>query len=126
LKRLEKIKEVNKDEFLKNRDLQDIASYRLLVAIESALSLCYHVSAKKLKKAPGDYVECFIILADEEIIPRDLSEKLKKMTRFRNMLVHMYWKIEYEVVFDILQESLDDLRQFSNAITALLKPQPGI
>ncbi len=41
LKRLEKIKEVTKDEFLKNRDLQDIASYRLLVAIESALSLCY-------------------------------------------------------------------------------------
>ena len=126
LKRLEKIKEVNKDEFLKDRDLQDIASYRLLVAIESALSLCYHVSAKKLKKAPGDYVECFIILADEEIIPHDLSEKLKKMARFRNMLVHMYWKIEYEIVFDILQENLDDLRQFSNAITALLKPQPGI
>ena len=126
LKRLEKIKEVDKDEFLKNRDLQDIASYRLLVAIESALSLCYHVSAKKLKKAPGDYVECFIILADEEIIPRELSEKLKKMARFRNMLVHMYWKVEYEVVFDILQDSLEDLRQFSSAIAALLKPQPGI
>ncbi|MGD2091661.1 MAG: DUF86 domain-containing protein [Candidatus Aminicenantes bacterium] len=126
LKRLEKIKEVHKDEFLKNKDLQDIASYRLLVAIESALSLCYHVSAKKLKKAPGDYAECFIILADEEIIPRDLSEKLKKMSRFRNMLVHMYWKVEYEVVFDILQDSLDDLRQFSDAITSLLKPQPGI
>jgi uncharacterized protein YutE (UPF0331/DUF86 family) len=126
LKRLEKIKEVNKDEFLKNRDLQDIASYRLLVAIESALSLCYHVSAKKLKKAPGEYAECFILLADEEIISCDLSEKLKKMARFRNMLVHMYWKIEYEVVFDILQDSLDDLRQFSNAITALLKPQNGI
>jgi uncharacterized protein YutE (UPF0331/DUF86 family) len=126
LKRLEKIKEVDKDEFLKNRDLQDIASYRLLVAIESALSLCYHVSAKKLKKAPGEYAECFIILADEEIIPRDLSDKLKKMARFRNMLVHMYWKIEYEIVFDILQENLDDLRQFSDAITALLQPQPGI
>ena len=38
----------------------------------------------------------------------------------------MYWKIEYEVVFDILQENLDDLRQFSNAIATLLKPQPGI
>jgi uncharacterized protein YutE (UPF0331/DUF86 family) len=126
LKRLEKIKEVNKDEFLKNRDLQDIASYRLLVAIESVLSLCYHVSAKKLKKAPGEYTECFILLADDEIISRDLSEKLKKMARFRNMLVHMYWKVEYEVVFDILQDSLDDLRHFSNAITALLKPQPEI
>ncbi len=120
LKRLEKIKKITKEDFLKNRDLQDIASYRLLVAIEAVLSLCFHVSAKKLKKIPGEYAECFIILADAEIIPRNLSEELRKMAHFRNMLVHRYWKIDYEIVFDILRENLDDLRQFSKAITALL------
>ncbi|UCH94619.1 MAG: DUF86 domain-containing protein [Candidatus Aminicenantes bacterium] len=123
LKRLEKIKAADKDRFLKDRDLQDIASYRLLIAIEAALSLCYHVSAKELQKVPGEYAECFLILAEAKIIPRDLSEELKKMTRFRNMLVHMYWKIDYEIVFDILQENLDNLRQFSEAIAALLKTE---
>ena len=118
--RLEKIKKTGKEEFLKNKDLQDIASYRLLVAIEAALNLCYHVSAKKLKKVPGEYAECFDILKEEKIIPQELSIKLKKMARFRNMLVHMYWKIDYEIIFDILQENLDQLRQFSRAITALL------
>jgi len=52
LGRLEKIKAVEKGDFLKDRDLQDIACYRLLVAIEAALGLCYHVSAKQLKKMP--------------------------------------------------------------------------
>ena len=89
LERLEKIKNSSKEEFLKNRDLQDISSYRLLVAIEAALNLCYHISARKLKKAPDEYAECFGILGEAEIIPKELAEELKKMARFRNMLVHM-------------------------------------
>jgi uncharacterized protein YutE (UPF0331/DUF86 family) len=120
LKRLEKIKKSSKDKFLKDRDLQDIASYRLMVAIEAALSLCYHVSAKKLQKAPGEYAECFVILGEAGIISQELAEELKKMARFRNMLVHMYWKVDYEIVFNIIQENLDQLRQFTAAITALL------
>lgn len=48
LERLERIRLTPKEEFLKDRDLEDIACYRLLVAIEAALGLCYHVSAKRL------------------------------------------------------------------------------
>ena len=69
-----------------------IASYRLLIAIEAALNLCYHVAAKRLKKVPEEYAECFAILSDAGIIPVDLSERLQKTARFRNLLVHMYWK----------------------------------
>lgn len=57
LGRLESIGEKTKEEFLNDRDAQDIASYRLLVAIEAALNLCYHITAKRLKKVPEDYAE---------------------------------------------------------------------
>jgi len=120
LERLEKIKNSPKEKFLKNRDLQDIASYRLLVAIEASMNLCYHISARKLKKAPDEYAECFGILGEAEIIPKELAEELKKMARFRNMLVHMYWKMDYEIIFDILQNNLQQLKQFSTAVAALL------
>lgn len=120
LERLEEIKTTSKEDFLHNKDIQDIASYRLIVAIEAALNLCYHVSAKKLKKTPGEYAECFGILADANIIPQELAEELKKMARFRNMLVHMYWKIDYKLTFDIIQENLDHFRQFTGIITTLL------
>ncbi len=42
------------------------------------------------------------------------------MARFRNMLVHVYWAVDYERVYAILQEDLDDLRAFVRAIGALL------
>ena len=120
LGRLEKIKAVKKEDFLKDRDLQDIACYRLLVAIEATLGLCYHVSAKQLKKVPEEYAECFAILSDARIIPKDLSENLQRMARFRNLLVHMYWKLDYPAVYDLIQHHLVDLRRFSEAIVSRL------
>jgi len=120
LERLERIKRKSKEEFLKDPDLKDIACYRLLVAMEAALGLCYHVSAKHLKKVPEEYAECFAILAGVGLIPADLSEKLQKMARFRNLLVHMYWKVDYNTLYEMIQTNLNDLRQFSKAIVALI------
>jgi len=120
LGRLEKIKAVKKEDFLKDRDLQDIACYRLLVAIEAALGLCYHVSAKHLKRVPEEYAECFAILSDAQIVPKELSETLQRMARFRNLLVHMYWKLDYPAVYDLIQHQLVDLRRFSEAIVSRL------
>jgi uncharacterized protein YutE (UPF0331/DUF86 family) len=120
LARLEKIKIIPKENFLRDRDLQDIACYRLLVAIEAALGLCFHVAAKRLKKVPEEYAECFAILADAGIIPQELSESLQRMARFRNLLVHMYWKVDYGTLYEVLQNNLKDFRLFSEAIVALL------
>jgi uncharacterized protein YutE (UPF0331/DUF86 family) len=120
LARLDELRKgLTKDQFLSNRDTQDIASYRLLVAIEAALALCYHVAAKRLRKVPEEYAECFKILADGGIISNELCLQLQKTARFRNMLVHMYWKVDYSAVFDILKASLDELRMFSREIIKL-------
>ena len=44
VQRLESLAALPLGEFLADPDAQDIASYRLLVAIEACLALCYHVS----------------------------------------------------------------------------------
>ncbi len=120
LERLERIGKRPKEEFLRDQDLEDIACYRLLVAIEAALGLCYHVSAKHLKKVPEGYAECFAILANAGVIPSDLSENLQKMARFRNLLIHMYWKVDYGTLYEMIQHNLNDLRHFSETIVGLL------
>ena len=120
LSRLERIRKIPKQIFLNDGDLQDIACYRLLVAIEAALGLCYHVASKSLKKVPEEYAECFAILADAGVIPTNLSESLQRMARFRNLLVHMYWKLDYDALYELILNRLADLRQFSEAIITLL------
>jgi uncharacterized protein YutE (UPF0331/DUF86 family) len=118
--RLEQLAVISRDRFLADRDTLDIACYRLLVAIEAALSLCYHVSSRQLRKTPEDYAACFGVLAEAAIIPEDLASRLQQMARFRNMLVHIYWKLDYGQVYDILSRHLGDLRGFSRTIAALV------
>lgn len=55
VERLESLAALPLAEFLSDRDAQDIACYRLLVAIEASLALCYHVSSRRTTPAVSDY-----------------------------------------------------------------------
>jgi uncharacterized protein YutE (UPF0331/DUF86 family) len=118
--RLEEFRRLSREQFLSNQDTLDVACYRLLIAIEAALALCFHVSAKRLHQVPEEYAGCFRTLEQAGLIPADLSVRLQRMTRFRNLLVHVYWKIDYGQVYDIITTCLNDLRAFRTAIAGLI------
>lgn len=120
LSRLEEFRRLPRERFLSNQDALDVACYRLLIAIEAALALCFHVSAKRLHQVPEEYAGCFSALEQAGLIPEDLSSRLQRMARFRNLLVHVYWKIDYEQVYDVITTRLDDLRAFRAAIAGLI------
>jgi uncharacterized protein YutE (UPF0331/DUF86 family) len=120
IKRLEQIKAQPRQQFLADQDLQDIACYRLLVAIKAAIALCYHISARQSRKVPEEYAECFRLLGEAQVIQADLAEQLQLMAKFRNLLVHMYWKLDYNRVYDVLHKNLGDLRAFCSAVAQLI------
>jgi uncharacterized protein YutE (UPF0331/DUF86 family) len=120
LARLDEFQHLSREQFLSNQDAIDVACYRLLIAIEAALALCFHVSAKRLHQVPEEYAGCFSTLEHAGLIPADLSSRLQQMARFRNLLVHVYWKIDYGQVHDMITTRLDDLRAFRSSIAGLV------
>jgi uncharacterized protein YutE (UPF0331/DUF86 family) len=124
LARLEIIRSGGRAAFLDSADARDIGCYRLLIAIEAALALCYHVSARRLRSVPDDYAGCFQTLEAGGLIPADLSARLQLMARFRNLLVHVYWELDYGRVFEAIEHDLDDLRRFSRIVAGLVEPPP--
>ncbi len=118
--RLDQLRQLPREAFLSNQDTLDVACYRLLIAIEAALALCFHVSAKRLHRVPEEYAGCFSSLEQAGLIPPDLSSRLQQMARFRNMLVHVYWKIDHAQLYDIISTRLDDLRVFRTTMAGLL------
>ena len=85
-----------------------------------ARALRYHVSARRLRKTPEDYAGCFAVLGEAGILAPDLMERLQRMARFRNLLVHVYWTVDHEQVHALIRQDLGDLRAFAAAIVALL------
>ncbi|OQX51362.1 MAG: hypothetical protein B5M54_11020 [Candidatus Aminicenantes bacterium 4484_214] len=114
--KLEKIRKISKEEFLKSQEKIDSSKYNLIIIIEGAIDICNHIVARAGGRAPTDYGDCFAILGELEILSPELVEKLKKMAKFRNLLVHLYWKVDNQRVFNIIQKDINDIKLFLLAI----------
>jgi uncharacterized protein YutE (UPF0331/DUF86 family) len=116
--RLRELGQLPEAEFLADYRNTESAKYLLIVATEAAIDLCNHIVARQGGRAPQDYADCFAILADLEVIKPDLAKRLKQMARFRNLLVHLYWRVDNQRVYQIIQDDLGDLNTFRQQVSA--------
>lgn len=114
LKKLEKIKNLKEKEFLLNQEKIDSAKYNLIVVTEGIIDIANHIIAKEKARVPSDYTDTFDVLIEIGVIPEQLGENLKKMAKFRNLVVHLYWKIDDRKIYEIIKENLQDIRKFLN------------
>jgi uncharacterized protein YutE (UPF0331/DUF86 family) len=119
---LRDLKSRDLEEFKQDQHLVGSAKYHLIVAIESAIDICNHIISKSGFRLPEGYSDSFRILAENKILTVEMvEEKLTNMARFRNRLVHVYWEIDLDQLYCILQENLSDLEQFQNMIKKALR-----
>jgi uncharacterized protein YutE (UPF0331/DUF86 family) len=60
------------------------------------------------------------VLYEAGLVSEDLTKRLQQMARFRNLLVHVYWKIDYGRLYTVIRDDLDDLRLFASAMAQLV------
>lgn len=116
LKILERYKKYSQEELIKNIDLRGAVERYLYLATQATIDLAEAVISFKNLRKPTASSECFYILEEEEIIKRELAEKLVKMVGFRNIIAHDYQKIDYDIMYDILINRLKDIEQFLKLI----------
>ena len=69
-------------EFVADAQVVDAVKYRLLVAVEAAVSICTHVTSRLAARTPESYADCFEVLGDAGIVATDLAQRLGHMARF--------------------------------------------
>jgi len=75
--------------------------------IEAVVDLAFLIIKDKGLKIPEEDKEAFDILAKEDIISRELAERLKDAKGMRNIIAHEYGKIDDELVFRSITEELE-------------------
>lgn len=88
--RLEEISRRSFENFSKDTFKIAAAKYFLIVGVEFAIDLCNHVISKNRLRPPEDYADTFLVMNEEGFFPKDFTENLMKIARFRNRLVHIY------------------------------------
>jgi uncharacterized protein YutE (UPF0331/DUF86 family) len=119
--RLKQFGNLKKEEFLSNPDKLDSAKYNFIVVIESAIDICNHIISQNGFRAPKDYGDTFNVLCEQGLLDKNFVKKLVAMTKFRNRLVHIYWDVDEEQVYQFLQSDLNDINIFLKNIANKLK-----
>ncbi len=121
LEKLVELKNINKNEFITDFRNSNSAKYLLQVSIECCLDIANHIIASEKFRSPDDYADSFRILNEQKIVPDSLIDRLIEMAKFRNRIVHIYWEVDEDLIYDIMQNYLSDFELFIKSILKVLK-----
>lgn len=108
-----------------DRKLQARTLFALQMAVQSCLDIAGHLVAEIGLPRPELNAELFTALAAAGHLDAGLAAKLRAMTRFRNLVVHLYWTVDFDRVFAILRNDLPDFVRFEKVVVAILEHPPG-
>jgi uncharacterized protein YutE (UPF0331/DUF86 family) len=104
------------------RELRFI-EHTLQIAIQAALDAAGHIVSDDRLGEPSTNRELFDLLARHGWIDEDQAMRLRRMTGFRNILVHGYAEVDPMIVRDVVDHHLGDLDAFVSAVRdRLLRP----
>lgn len=121
IKDWERYQSISLEELHRDRDKKNMVLHALLVGIQATIDIANHIIAERSSERPSTYRETFEILSDQGLIPTKLGEELADLAGFRNVMVHIYWRLDLEEVHGILQTDLDTLKRFKKVVKDLLE-----
>lgn len=117
INRIENKRPDTTEELISDLDLQDILSVNLERAVQLCVDIGTHIIAETDAKAPNTMADTFNILYQENILSKSTADVMKKAVGFRNIAVHNYQKINWEIVFSICHLKLEDFKQFAQEVS---------
>jgi len=79
-----------------------------------------HIIAPERLWAPRDYADASSVLEEAGLIPAEFLAVAQRMARFRNRLVHLYWDVDAETIYEMLQTRLDDFERFKGYVLTFM------
>jgi len=117
VKRLEEKCPGSAEALISDYDLQDIISVNLERAVQISVDIGSRLLVRLDEKPPETMGEIFPLLSEKGILKKDLAKRLAKAVGFRNISVHEYQKIDWNIVFSIIRNNLKDFKNFAAAVS---------
>lgn len=116
VERIELKRPKNREDLNDNFDLQDILVVNLERTVQTAVDIALHILSDLKVPAPDTMSESFRILEKHGILSSELSARLFSAVGFRNVAVHQYQKIDWDIVYHIIWNEVEDFRRFAVAV----------
>ena len=116
---LQRIKEKcppSADILARDLDAQDILALNLSRAVQLCVDIGAHIVAGKNVPPPATMGQTFDVLAELGIISEELALRMKNAVGFRNIAVHNYEAINWQIVHAIATRYVGDFTDFARSV----------
>jgi uncharacterized protein YutE (UPF0331/DUF86 family) len=122
LRRVEAKQPASVKQLAADEDLQDILTRNLELAIQTCIDIAFHICGAR-GVVPTTAAEAFAQLAKLALIERGLAQRLQRAVGFRNVLVHEYTEVDWNIVMRVIRTGTRDLAAFGKAVVKMLADQ---
>lgn len=106
-KDLQQFGRISPEEFRANRERQYAVLHAMQNAIEGCIEIASHVVSADRLGAPKDYAGLFSLLEQNGVLSPGTAGAMRRMARFRNRIVHLYWDVDLDLAYDYLTTRLE-------------------
>lgn len=121
VKILEGLQNITLEELEKEPIKKGALERYLQLSIESCVDIAEMIISDQRLTTPQTATESIEILGNEGILESAFSKEFAKAVGFRNILIHDYVKIDYQIVLENLKNNLSDFHRFIKEILEFLK-----
>ncbi|SHI99923.1 type VII toxin-antitoxin system HepT family RNase toxin [Halodesulfovibrio aestuarii] len=100
-------------------DLQDIVVLNLQRAVQISIDISTHILADTLS-VPSTMAEAFLLLHREGVLSKDVAKSMSRSVGLRNVAVHEYTNLDWDVVHAVALHHLDDFIHFGEEVVSWL------
>ena len=108
-------------EYLNNKIQRDLSRLYLQLVYQAAIDINQHILTEAFGLEIQKYSDTFVLMGIYGVIDSELYNILKESAKMRNVLVHLYDKIDYSVLFDSVGETLADYPIYIEQISSYLE-----
>jgi uncharacterized protein YutE (UPF0331/DUF86 family) len=113
--------DIGVEEYSRDWKTQRIVERTLQMMIEVCADIASHVVSDAGYRVPKSYADTFRVLYENKIIEKDLFDRMERMAKFRNIIVHQYDIVDTGIVVNILNTHLEDFSHYKEAIINMLR-----
>lgn len=118
---IEEYRSLSVEQYKKDWKLQRIIERTLQMMIETCVDIAGHIISDCKFRIPDSYADSFRVLSENKIIPDGLCQVMKQISKFRNVIVNNYDRVDAEIVVGILRKRIDDFNGYKDAVVNWLK-----
>lgn len=121
VRRARKRRPESSDALAADEDLQDALSLSLLVAIQEAIDIAFHISTDEGWGLPASNAESFELIARHGVIQPELARHMGAAAALRNRIAHGYASVDLARLWAELPAGLDAIDLYLRDIARFLE-----